>query len=269
MPARFESKMIDGIERISCYPETQKYETPIVFQHGAWHGAWCWEEWQKLFAEWGWVSHAHSLSGHGKSEKKRPVRLNTLGFYRDTLKTMVDLCEKPPVVIGHSMGGMITQWYLAGVGDLPAAVLLASMPLYDYPWNYLILDPVSMLLATLTFHGYPFVRSPQHVKRLFLSDGAIVSPEALHARMDDESLLVTLQLNPLLWHPRKNPKTPMLVMAAEKDTLFTVKVEENLAKFYGADFYMIKDTAHNAMIERSYQESAKYVHNWLVAKGIK
>src|SRR5687767_5221602 len=55
----------DGIEHITYTPDAPKYKTPIVFQHGAWHGAWCWQWWQELFAEWGWTSHAHSLPNHG------------------------------------------------------------------------------------------------------------------------------------------------------------------------------------------------------------
>jgi pimeloyl-ACP methyl ester carboxylesterase len=89
-----EHEMIDGIERITYRPEQPKYKTPLIFQHGAWHGAWCWHYWQELFAEWGWLSHAHSLSAHGGSAKKRPARLNTIGFYRDTLKAQVDFMRE-------------------------------------------------------------------------------------------------------------------------------------------------------------------------------
>lgn len=268
MAYHIETEKHNGIERITYRPENPKYQTPIVFQHGAWHGAWCWQFWQELFAEWGWVNHAHSLPSHGNSDKTRPIRLCTLGYYRDILKAQVDACQRPPVVVGHSMGGMISQWYLSHVGDLPAVALLASMPLYDFPWRYLFLDPAGMLMASLTFHAYPFIRSPKHVEQLFLSEGALISPEALHRQLDDESLIVPLQLTPLSWHPRKNPQTPMLVMAGEKDALFSVKEEEATARHYGADFYVIKDTAHNAMIERSYRESAKYLHDWLLSKGI-
>ena len=263
-----EHEISDGIERITYRPEQPVYKTPLVFQHGAWHGAWCWQYWQELFAEWGWISHAHSLPAHGQSTRKRPIRLCTMQLYRDTLKAQVERCAAPPVVIGHSMGGMVTQWYLSHVGDLPAAVLLASIPLYDYPWRYLFLNPVSMALAVIGFHGYPFVRSPKHVRQLLISDHALLSAEELHAKLDDESLIVPLQLSPLTWRPRKNVKTPVLVMAAGDDSLFSVEDEQSLVRHYAADFHLIPDTAHNAMIEPSYRESARALHDWLIAKGI-
>ena len=71
----------DGIERIVYTPQVKRSATPILMQHGMWHGAWCWEPWQELFAEWGWESVAFSLPGHGKSPTQRPIRWCTLGYY--------------------------------------------------------------------------------------------------------------------------------------------------------------------------------------------
>lgn len=263
-----EHDFTDEIERISYIPDDILHETPIIFQHGAWHGAWCWQWWQEVFAEWGWVSHAHSLPSHGKSATKRNIRLCTLGYYRDALAEQINRLDTPPVVIGHSMGGAITQWYLSHTGDLPAAVLLASMPLYDTVLRYIIADPLGMLMASLVLQAKPLVRSPERVKHLFLSDNAMMSPEALYESLGAESLIVPLQLNPVSWHPKKNPDTPMLVMSAENDTIFTTEEQEALAKHYGADYYLIENTAHNAMMEQNYRETAQYLQDWLLKQGI-
>ncbi len=36
----------DGIERIVYTPRERRFETPLLMQHGMWHGAWCWKAWQ-------------------------------------------------------------------------------------------------------------------------------------------------------------------------------------------------------------------------------
>ena len=42
--------------------------TPLLFVHGAFTGAWCWDEhFLPFFAEAGYAAHAVSLSGHGRS----------------------------------------------------------------------------------------------------------------------------------------------------------------------------------------------------------
>ncbi len=71
----------DGIERITYTPQERKHETPILMAHGMWHGAWCWQSWQEIFAENGWESVAYSLPGHGKSPTQRSLTQCTLGYY--------------------------------------------------------------------------------------------------------------------------------------------------------------------------------------------
>lgn len=78
------NQIVDGIERITYTPRSPKSETEILFLHGMWHGAWCWQQWQEILAENGWKSRAISLPGHGDS-KKRDRR--DLRRWEDTLKS--------------------------------------------------------------------------------------------------------------------------------------------------------------------------------------
>ena len=118
----------DGIERVTYTPKFRRFGTPILMQHGMWHGAWCWEPWQELFAGWGWESHAYSLPGHGASPVQRSLRWATLNYYLEFLKAEIQRLPHRPVLMGHSMGGALTQMYLKSSHDLPAAVLVASWP---------------------------------------------------------------------------------------------------------------------------------------------
>lgn len=122
-------KIEDGIEWISYLPRNRKHQTPILMQHGMWHGAWCWQPWQELLARWGWESHAISLPGHGASPEQRPIRRCTLDYYLAFVRDAVNKLPATPVLMGHSMGGALTQWYLRYVGNLPAVVLVAPWAL--------------------------------------------------------------------------------------------------------------------------------------------
>src|SRR5512138_1696248 len=99
----------NGIEWITYLPRQRRFETPILMQHGMWHGAWCWQPWQELFATWGWESHAHSLPGHAGSPVQRPLRWATLGYYFEFLRAEeIERFPRRPVLMGHSMGGALT-----------------------------------------------------------------------------------------------------------------------------------------------------------------
>lgn len=262
----------NGIERITYTPTQRRFETPILMQHGMWHGAWCWRLWQELFAQWGWESHAISLPGHGGSPVQRPVRFCTLGYYLRFLKAEVERPERPPVLMGHSMGGALTQWYFKYVADdLPAAVLVA-------PWHshaagegmrlWARLDPLGIVLASLTISASPFIRSPRQAANKLISHGAVCTPEELHARLGPESLWVMMQHNPPFWHPAEHVKTPLLWLAGEKDAVIRVESERESAAYYRADFVVVPDAGHNLMMECSYRETADTIHNWLIKRGI-
>jgi hypothetical protein len=84
------------------------------------------------------------------------------------------------------MGGALTQWYLKYVGDLPAAVLVAPWlshsTLLDGP-KVMMLDPLLFLLSSLAWSATPWVRSPRHAANLFITNGALITPEELYDRL--------------------------------------------------------------------------------------
>jgi pimeloyl-ACP methyl ester carboxylesterase len=85
----------------------EAHPTPILFVHGMWHAAWCWEEYfMPYFAQHGYDCYALSLRGHGGSEGRERLRWTPLSAYVSDVAQVVDQIEGQPVLVGHSMGGM-------------------------------------------------------------------------------------------------------------------------------------------------------------------
>lgn len=273
---RREHTIDDGIERIVYIPKNRRFQTPIVMQHGMWHGAWCWQTWQEALAEWGWESHAHSLPGHGASPVQRPIALCTLDYYLAFLKAEIDRVTahagRRPILMGHSMGGALTQWYLRHVGDdLPAAVLVAPWASHnsmeDGLPRFLKLDPLGAVFTSLTWHA-AYTRSPYRAARALTSPDSIYPPEELFGRLGPESALVMMQHNPPFWHPAENVRTPLLWLAGSRDAVIGVDVEWRSANHYGATF-RVYDGAHNLMMEPTHRTIAEDIHGWLARQEIK
>jgi len=114
-----------SLELLERLPEVDDGRPPLLFVHGLGHGAWCWEHWLDAAAAAGWPSYALSLRGHGAS----PGRLRTalLRHYADDVVATATALPRPPVLIGHSMGGLVVQRALARFAAR-AAVLVSPVP---------------------------------------------------------------------------------------------------------------------------------------------
>lgn len=259
----------DGIERIVYRPKHRRFATPIIMQHGMWHGAWCWQWWQELLAAWGWESHAHSLPGHGLSPVQRPIARCTLDYYLAFLQAEMAGHESRPVLMGHSMGGALTQWYLKYVGDdLPAAILVAPWVSHSMILDGLIplvtYDPLGVLMMLKSWDATPLVRpGADSAARFLVGPQAAMPLERLQPKLGPESAMVLYQHNPPFWSPAGSLKTPLLWIAGAEDPLLTEAAERRSANFYGASYLVADGARHNVMMEHNYRQTAARLHHWL------
>jgi pimeloyl-ACP methyl ester carboxylesterase len=73
-PGGYYARMprLEVIDKGTC---SESHPVPLVFVHGAWHGAWCWDEhFLDYFADRGYRALAVSLRGHGNSTTTKPLR---------------------------------------------------------------------------------------------------------------------------------------------------------------------------------------------------
>jgi pimeloyl-ACP methyl ester carboxylesterase len=259
------------LEVISHQPENKTHPTPLLFVHGAWHGAWCWENFLPYFAEHGYEAHALSLRGHGSSEGHGGLRWHSARDYVADVAQIGQTLAVPPVVIGHSMGGYVVQKYLESY-QAPAGILMASIPvsgilgfglrlLWRHPWPFLkahlLLNPWYMIGTSALAHDAFF--SPklpaEEVNRHF----ARLQPESFRVELD--AMLLNL--------PRpQRVNGPMLVLAAENDRVFTVAEAEKTAKAYGTTAVLFPNMAHDMMLEPGWQQVADQIINWLATQGL-
>lgn len=73
--------------------------------HGAWHGAWCWDKIIPLLEAQGHTVIAPELPGHGKNNS--PSKDVSLQSYTNCICDILDTLNKPAILVGHSMAGLI------------------------------------------------------------------------------------------------------------------------------------------------------------------
>ncbi len=101
----------------------------IVMVHGASEGGWCFDAFRAPFEAKGWTVHTPDLIGHGKDKADAQTKLKGVGLaeYQAQLLPLLKSFATPPVLLGHSMGGLLVQ-QLAASGLASALVLVSPAP---------------------------------------------------------------------------------------------------------------------------------------------
>jgi pimeloyl-ACP methyl ester carboxylesterase len=79
--------------------------TTFLLIHGAGHGGWCWEKVVPLLEKRGYRVLAPDLPGSGE-DHNTPVTAIDLASYVDFVSKILDKETEPPILVGHSLGGL-------------------------------------------------------------------------------------------------------------------------------------------------------------------
>ena len=209
--------------------------------------------------------YAFSFRGHGKSPTDRPINKLRIRHYVEDLKTVIDNIGKSPIIIAHSMGGLVTQKYLEE-HDCAGAVLMASVPLSGVLRisTKINLTRAYGLPSILSANLYRLVNTKNKAKWALFSDDiperllknytSQLGKESFRAFLD--MLFPSVKINPQL-------KAPMLVLAGDRDQLFTINENKKTAQGYNASLQIIKEMAHDMMLEKNHSKAAEAIMAWI------
>ncbi len=242
---------------------------PLLFVHGSWHGAWCWDvHFLKFFADAGYDTYAVSLRGHGGSGGGQRLRRTRIRHYVEDVARAAGGLPASPIIIAHSMGGFIMHKYLE-TRTAAGVVLLAPVPRQGAFRAALRLarrTPVAFARSSLTCSMYPAVATPTLAKAAFFSpDMPADDAQTYWGRLQDESFTAFLDMLALDLPKAPVGPVPTLVVGAEKDVIFDPEQIERTAADYGVAAVWAKDVAHDAMLEGAWRNAADIILAWLNA----
>jgi pimeloyl-ACP methyl ester carboxylesterase len=168
-----------------------------------------------------------------------------------------------PIVIGHSMGGLIAQ-KLAETGASRATVLLASAPpRWIVPVSWLLLrKQVKYLGPLLTRQA--LVPDRSDADALMFNRTPVADRAAFFARLVPESGRAGLELSIGSVAIREQRVTsPVLVVGAADDRFVVPRVARALARKYRATFRSYEGHAHHLMCEPGWERPASEIIQWM------
>jgi len=241
---------------------------PLLFVHGAFGNARIWDQhFLPYFSEQGYAAHALSLRGHGENEPKGSIHLTGLADYVDDLNQAIHHLGVTPVLIGHSLGGVVVQKWLKH-HEAPGVVLMGSGPphgILPSSVGMLLRNPVLVMQLALAQMFGSGTLSAEATRKMLFSDDLPATVMKRHFSCSSvESLRVGLEL---IWPnfpgPTWNPEQPILVLGAERDFFISPTMAKATARVYGTRAEIIPDLAHAMMLESRWQVVADRILRWL------
>ena len=260
--------MLEVIDKGSC---SESHPVPLLFVHGGWHGAWCWDDhFLDYFADAGFRAVSMSLRGHGGSPSPTPLRKVSIADYIDDVRSMAGELGSHPVLIGHSLGGFVIQRYLEE-HSAPAAVLVGSVP----PSGVLSLAlRVWRRRPSMTMEAWTdrtllkFLATPALTREyLFSADTPDEIVESCMRRAGPESVRAAMT-DPTVRRVRtRRVRTPILVLGATHDGFVSPGEVRATAHAYGTEpeFFPM---GHNMMLEPGWADVAARIHEWLQSRDL-
>ncbi|MEK7638608.1 MAG: alpha/beta hydrolase [Patescibacteria group bacterium] len=233
----------------------------IVFIHMSWGSSWALNNYLTFFSKHGYRCHALDLRGHGQSGGT--VEGASMRDYVEDVATVVTaLGLQSPIVIGHSMGGLVAMMYGAAY-PVAAVVSLDGSPTFEaqgtsgeeiYPAAYRPTDagmPTNPLKAMMALPDiYPW-HMMQLKKHLTVESGVARS---------DRKRGVSI--------PKESIKAPLFFVGAEKGTSlpFGIGIAKATAgaQYYNAPVYEVKGATHpGLLIGKYWKDAAEAILKWL------
>ena len=246
---------------------------PIVMIHGAFCGAWAFDEFREPF-EAKYKVHTPTLRYHDcVREPLRELGRTSLIDYADDLEKLILELDETPILLGHSMGGLLAQM-LAAKGLARACVLMAP----SAPWGVLPSTIFEIASAqTLLFSGGDYRGSIIHPSYQIAAAHSLdklddSARSAIYAHFVPESGQATFEI--MNWsfdHKRaarvraRDVTCPVLCMVGADDKINPPSTVARIATRYGsrARFEQVNGHSHWLIGEPGWEAIAARALAWL------
>jgi pimeloyl-ACP methyl ester carboxylesterase len=246
-PIRKDERIVSerGLYIESWLPERRSRRKPLYLLHGELGGSWLWHRFLGYFAPRGWEGHALNLRGHYWSETADFDEIDFSTYVDDTLAGATAL-PRPPIVIGHGMGGLLAM-LLSQARPISALILISpALPaqLLEPPPSHMVrLLPARYRRELLGWDGQ--VDALQRA----IPDLTTADVMRVQHMMGAESGAARRQMLEGVEVDREQmADVPRLVIGGGLDQWFADADSHRLAEWLGADYISFSELSHYGLV---------------------
>jgi pimeloyl-ACP methyl ester carboxylesterase len=236
---------------------------PILFLHGAFAGPEVW----RFVAPW------FAARGHRVAAPRLPGKTDgRLRDYVAAAAAAADALGAPPVVVGHSLGGLVAQ-HLAARRRVAGVVLVASPGpggLAPSLWRLAALAPEVLAALLVAQAGAGALLGPEVARRALFTEetpgGWIAEVAGTPGRESPLALMDALTWDLPAWAFAR--RAPMLAVMGDRDAFVPMTDLWAIALAYGAETELMRGLAHGLPIDPSWKSLAWRINAWLDERRI-
>jgi pimeloyl-ACP methyl ester carboxylesterase len=257
----------------------------IVFIHGLWMHSSSWQRWMDYFTDQGYKTLNPGWPGDGSTVaecRSNPAAIANRGVTEivDSYAKVIATLPEPPIVIGHSFGGLIAQILqsknlasgciaidpapMKGVWQLPLSVLKASFPVLGNPFNF---KKANSLTFKQFCYGFANAISDKEAKELYDRYTIPAPCKPLFQAATATFIGSETQVN-----SENKTRGPLLITGGSKDNQAPPVLGKASVKKYNSsvvsDFKLFEGRGHSIAIDSGWKEVAEYTHTWLKKNGL-
>jgi len=251
----------------------------IVFVTGAFVHNNCWDEWRTYFESkgytttapaWPFKEAANAATLRNRQPNDTDLAALTLNKLVDHYADIVKSFPEKPIVIGHSLGGLITQIIVNR--DLAAAgVAIHSVPPKGvFPYEFSFLKAGWKALGLFTSLKKTYLMSLKDWQYAFTNGMSLEDQQLTYYRstIPESKTVARGGLTNAAKVDFKKPHAPLLLTSGDKDTIIPAHLNKrNFNKYQKADSILeykeFKGRNHFVLGQPTWKEDADYILNWL------
>jgi pimeloyl-ACP methyl ester carboxylesterase len=252
----------------------------VVLIHGNWGRGEQWASARAAFEERGYTVHTPTLRYHELPPNEGATKIASLSLrdYTDDLVTFVNTLNSPPLLVGHSMGGLLAQLVAARirhVGLVAACPAPAAGILGTTPTNLRMSLPFFLRPRPWAKPVYPprfdrFQRWVANTQTEDIGRGIYDDLVCESGRVNWEMLLAAVRLSGATVVDYAAVTTPVLVIGGEYDGIVPARVvRQTAARYQCATHVEISRSDHMVFWGAALPLTMGHIDAWLVGTQLR